>query len=366
MALGIIHAQCWASDIVFSNLNCALTLPIGWTQFPVDHVNYQLLAKSPNGAKTVILKVARPPEGRRLEASNETREWLVSQGRLTAERPTAIAGYPGTELVGIVSLEGKSISTLYHFVAVEDKVYCINAMILEGDAASDLELRKCLDSFRFLHSAVAQPTLQRDAAFIVGEVLGVAMVISVFWIGISFVRRRVRPISVEFKHNKTQLGKLAPNTQFGKWAAAVSFIGWSLWFATSLIRMSRGTHLLLVDLEIKLVGIALSGILWRRTSPKTALVLFCLSLYTLWRYFLVFVVGKTVGFSGEPFSIALADWWRESTGDPGTALRTIFFGIFNLTSIPTWLFYTLLNFSAKSRQSSARTEPKTPSSVPAK
>jgi hypothetical protein len=170
-----------AEELTFGELNCAITIPSGWTKWPVDHTNYHALIKSQDELKSVIFSV-RPAINSGWafvdeQFARELRESFVASGAtLKSARRLSISGVPAYEFAGEMPFQGKKVSLVSRVVIAAGQAYKLNAMYLEGDALSDRELQQCLDSFRFL-KPVTSPHSTMLPKTIFGALAGASLIL---------------------------------------------------------------------------------------------------------------------------------------------------------------------------------------------
>jgi len=154
-----------AREIVYTNLNCAITYPNGWPHFPVPQSNYIAMVKDIDQRKSVMVQV-RAADPNLWPVMNEQfktegREAFRKEGVLTKESAVTMDGVPGWEIAGRVEVAGQEVTTVSRIVIADGKAYKINVMYMEGDAATETNLQACLNSFRFLTPPPPPRTVER-------------------------------------------------------------------------------------------------------------------------------------------------------------------------------------------------------------
>lgn len=185
-----VCVQSNAREIIYTNLNCAITYPTAWRHYPVTQSNYIALVKNEEDDKTVIVQV-RAADPSRWPVMNE--QWKLEgraainrEGVLTKERSVTADGVVGWETIGWLWFEGKKVSTVSRIYIADGKAYKINTMFMEGDAATETNLQATLNSFRFLTPPPPPPSVDRGPVLIFLLGFGVA--------GVWAVRRMIRKV----------------------------------------------------------------------------------------------------------------------------------------------------------------------------
>ena len=189
------------TETVFQSLNCALTFPAAWRQFPVDGTNYYALVKSEDGAKSIILEVREVHDPRWIAVNDqfiqESRQAFLNSGaKLDSGKPILIEGFPSYEIAGRLQFQGQIVSTVAHIVIAGGKAYKINAMYLNGDALSDTELQTSLNSFHFLRvpPRVQSPNTPSVTPANFAELIGAVIVVVLLGTGSFLIIRAVRRV----------------------------------------------------------------------------------------------------------------------------------------------------------------------------
>src|SRR6185503_18936374 len=93
-----------AEELTFRELNCALSIPAGWSRWPVNQTNYHALIKSQDELKSVILSVRQAGDSWwavNEQFARELREGFVASGAtLKVARHLLISGVPAYEFGG--------------------------------------------------------------------------------------------------------------------------------------------------------------------------------------------------------------------------------------------------------------------------
>ena len=155
-----------AQEVTFQQYNFAFTPPAGWQRLPNLPSQPQLVALYANPAKTAQLMVIVNDEGTSPIVMNDS---FVNDftkgvedgggGKVLSGSFVQAAGVKSYQMVGAMSPPGGKahITTFGVAIPAGKTLYGLQAMRTDG-AASDLpELRKSIDSFRFLTAPPPQP-----------------------------------------------------------------------------------------------------------------------------------------------------------------------------------------------------------------
>jgi len=115
-----------ANEAVFDELNCAVSMPVGWDDIDVPRPNYRVFSRSPDGVRTVILEVLEFGDPRAIvnEAFIAKRKDITKAGgaRLISERRFSISGLPGFELCSHMVVNKTNASSIERLVIADGRL----------------------------------------------------------------------------------------------------------------------------------------------------------------------------------------------------------------------------------------------------
>jgi len=329
LAMTVTACFAEAEELTLKELNCAFTMPTGWNKWPVNQTNHYALIKSPNELKTLIFS-ARPARGVTVvdePFAHELRNSFLNSGvTLKSARHLSMAGVPAYELGGEMSFQGKQISMVSRVIIVGDKAYKLEAMYLEGDALSDRDLQRCLDSFRFLDpvpSPSARSTLRPKMVF--GWLAGVSVVL------LALILRG-------------GLNHLETARSFGT-LLYLNLLAWALllalhafwYFANAALVTPHSIHSVANIFGIfgfLGAGVSISWLMQRGWSPYLAITLSIICVFTLWKLHIAALVLSSMRGS---FASTASEWWTHGYG--GLNALWLIELAFLTVSIPLWTIY---------------------------
>jgi len=182
----------------FTNYNCAITPPDGWsrmTNFPSQPGLFTIFFGKVDKSRLVWLMVDdrhKPagPVDDRFVAEFEGGVERSGGGKRISGRFTEIDGIKGYERLGYVMVSGKRASTLMQSVPADTRFYSVNGMRFDGNANEDPEIRKFLASFRFIKyparpTAPSSESAAYQTGYLMGRLAGIGLLIAV---GVAIVR----------------------------------------------------------------------------------------------------------------------------------------------------------------------------------
>jgi hypothetical protein len=162
LKLGKVEAGTFKSvinpvEVVFTNLNFAISVPGGWQWEDVSKPDPDVLAAYVSPDKTGFLIIGFY-EAQNKSVQVDHRFVAVAEKKLSDDGEGAalsatfkkIGGVDGYERFGMMLFQGKHAPTLTDLVAADGKIYIVHMIRLNGHPDKDPEFRKCLSSFRFL------------------------------------------------------------------------------------------------------------------------------------------------------------------------------------------------------------------------
>ena len=162
--------------------NCALTAPAGWSARDLKRVPGVVAAFGDAAGQRTLLVLVQG-RGQPGEAASDT---FVTGfdigmeksggGQKTSGKFVQLAGLRAYERHGTATLQGQRVTTLVLAVPTGDGTYLLEALMTNGEASDDPQIRQAVDSFHFLRPPGLPHGSPGDVAFQtgfrVGELLG--------------------------------------------------------------------------------------------------------------------------------------------------------------------------------------------------
>ena len=145
----------------FPQHNCAVILPEGWQEYKEPSPPRTLVAAFAKADKSRLFSLIVNKDnvpGLSIEEHIDKYERSVrakGQGPLVSGKIGRVAGIKAYERVGKLLVNGREHSSLSLYLSADGKLYSLQCVMRDGDAATDPEIRQCLNGFRFLRTPVA-------------------------------------------------------------------------------------------------------------------------------------------------------------------------------------------------------------------
>ncbi len=146
-----------AAEREFSEVNCAITLPEGWSEGADGQLAYDFSRwfSAPDGSGFIALvvdkrRVLKGPMDERFVAAVDKLFGEIFPGKCPPGRSIEIAGRLGYERAGNLVLEGKALSVLVQSVFADGNVIFVVGGQNAGTTIENAPLRAAMASFRFL------------------------------------------------------------------------------------------------------------------------------------------------------------------------------------------------------------------------
>ncbi len=169
--------------------NCALTVPADWSGRDLKHVPGVVAAfGDAAGQRTLLVLVqGRGQPGEAASDSFVTGFDIGMEksggGQKTSGKFVQLAGFRTYERRGTATLQGQHVTTLVLAVPTGDGTYLLEALMTNGEAGDDPQIRQTVDSFHFLHPP-GLPHTPPDSAYRIGYFGGLILFLLLILAGI--------------------------------------------------------------------------------------------------------------------------------------------------------------------------------------
>lgn len=179
-----VHGAC-GQEQSFADANCALTPPPGWQPKQLKNAPHLVAAYSdPEGTRTLLIFAinrgkVHPVFNEAVAAEFDKGMEKGGSGPETSGRFVSFAGFDVYERRGTTA-KSRYTSTFMLAIPTGDGLYDLQATCAKGEAADDGDIRKSLNSFRFLHPP-GPPRAPRSTAYRIGYSLGTRLIVLVLF-----------------------------------------------------------------------------------------------------------------------------------------------------------------------------------------
>jgi len=183
----LLAGMAQGAEVQLPNYNCAITPPVGWIMETIVANKRQIAAfRDPSSASMLMIfmntekRVHGPVDE---DFVREFERGVEESGGPKHESGNFIqvSGLKAYERFGDIDKNGAHASTMLLYVPTSDRDYQVTAVITEGKVKDRTEIRKAVESFRFLHEPAPPPQASdgKSAAYRAGELVGRALVIGI-------------------------------------------------------------------------------------------------------------------------------------------------------------------------------------------